>query len=239
MFRLISLTFSLAFIHHLAQCQISAHKVLNDKVKEGIYLTVQEFNSNKPAVLLRELSRASLDLLIPSDSDYAKTKINELQLKCLKDFTYTDSKGNGQTLPAKKVWGIVIDQNLYIRPEIIHLLTDDQCFYKVVLFGAIGKFFTRQDKEGGYARTSTVNGTMTMHYAPRIIIKEYAVDFKSGAIYNLTADMYDIKKIIKTDPAFAKAKINRNNLDEFIILYNKQHPHPYANNNAQETIQID
>ena len=208
------------FLISFAKAQIKAHAFLADHVKNGIYLSAENFNRNEPAVTIDHLTNESFDLLkaTPAGTEW----------DCLAGLQYIDPSGQIVKLSVGKIWGIVMDGNLYVKHARPIKASNRLCFYQLLYFGTLSKYFvtiTRQEFHGTAGGVSTYSPT-------RSVTREFTIDLRTGEVFNTKNQLGKIKDIIKSDASFAGQKINKDNLDEYIAAYNKKNIHPNVATNS-------
>jgi hypothetical protein len=227
----VQVLFSLAlfcFLPFSARAQFTQKYVLGDHVINGIYLSPEQFNGNEPAIYLGDITNESLELL--------KSDATETQLNCVSNLMYRTNDGQVMKLPVKKIWGIVIDHQLYIR-HIKPSRGTRYCFYKLLYFGTISKYFVYKSTSASWNSTPMHSyspttgsfssiGSIPIYSQGKTAIAEFTVDFQSGKTFNTNRGLGKIKKTIQSDASFAKEKITKDNVDEYIVAYNEKHKHP-------------
>lgn len=191
------------------------------KLKNGIYLTIEEFRNNNPSL--------PLSAVVNEDKDYLESSL------CMRKLEYIEN-GEIFELKAKDVWGICINGEPYIKHVIndaINAPLSKPCFYKLYAIGSISQYFVQQ-REANKSFLSNNHQYNNQAYTPGIYgysnspkklkIQEYALDMETGTSYNKKTNSKDIIAIIKSDDFFKDQKIKKKELGIFITNYNKRHP---------------
>lgn len=178
------------------------------KLKNGIYLTIEEFKDNNPSL--------PLSAVVDEDKDYLESSL------CMKKIEYLQN-GEILELKSKDIWGICINGEPYIK-HVNGTLTRP-CFYKLYSIGTFSSYFIQQREfnNSAWDRMSGYNYPYST-YPKKLKVQEYALYMETGISYNKETESNDIIEIIKRDDFFKDQKIKKKELGIFITNYNKRHP---------------
>ena len=171
-------------------------------LKNGIYLTWEEFKNNSPSV---EVSRITpIEAVAPQK--YFCTPVLQ--------YFENDAKKH---IRSNAVWGLAMNGKHYIRiiADDWDPMTNENCFFQLFGIEALSKFFVVEGDRG-------LENAILLNSAPTF--REYILEFRSGKIHNLWKDLKKIIKIIKTDSLFIDEKIDHKNIRLYIGKYNKNNP---------------
>ncbi len=189
----------------LFQFQLNLYAQDNIALKDGIYLSWEEFKNNKPSIEATKITFV----------DAASSQ----KYSCAPFLRYVENEVE-RHIRSSAVWGLSIHGKSYVRiiADDWAPWTDKNCFFPLFGVQALSKFFV---VEGDLALQNVVRRKSPPTF------REYVLDFGSGRVYNLKKELKEIVGIIKTDSLLANEKIKRNNIHLYIEKYNRNNlPNP-------------
>lgn len=190
----------------------------NITMKNGIYLTVEEFRQNKPSFPLTAISNQK--------DDFLESSI------CTDEISYV-LDGEIKHIKAKDIWGLSINGVPYVKHKQneISPFRPNNCFYRIFKVGAISTYFVQVIKESNSSAWG--NGLYNPNFGNypsrnpndvKVKIMEYAIDLKTGETYDQKNDFKKLVRIIKGDEHFSNQKIKKKDIGIFITQYNQRNP---------------
>lgn len=202
------LIFSLALL--LIQHHLFAQGEDQLSLKDGIYLNYLELANDSPAFKLKKVEGFR----------------DETSRVCLDHKEQFDILENNN-LSLNDIWGFTVNGKTYINLWQSYYTTDAKkviCFYKLQKLDALSIFITEEEpatiNASSFPLVLVLGPPNTNH--SRIKIEEFIYELNSGRVLSMNDDYHEIKKIIKSDEQFAKARITRKNLVFHIHDYNRQ-----------------
>lgn len=176
------------------------------KMKEGIYLTYDDFRNNSP------ITRENIETNIPKDHLELFGKVLQQD-----EFSYT-VEGEKITKKSKNAWGFFQNNSLH--------LNYNGDFYRVPLFGSISYLVANVEVPASafYTPGYGTMGTTTNTYETR----EFLMNFYDGKLEFFS--MEGLEDLFKRDPALysefknLSRKKRKEQLTKYIRKYNTLHP---------------
>lgn len=182
-------------------------------MKNGIYLSVDEFRKNAPSLPLSAIHNQKDEIL---ESSFCTDKISYI------------SNGEIKYIKSKEIWGLSINGMPYVNHQEKGLFKPNNCFYRIFKIGALSTYFIQEFKDVN-SNSWGLNSFGGINYAgtPRDVkvkVTEYAIDLETGDTYEQKGDARKIINIIKRDEYFRTKKIKKKDIGIFITQYNQRNP---------------
>lgn len=195
------------------------------QMKNGIYLSSEEFKSNSPSLPISVIINES-------------TNKSEMGF-CVKKVEYLDENEGIKKIKANEIWAMTINSNSYLRytdpnnPGFI--LSSESCFFKIYHLGAISLYYVQKAQSNVWTTPShygtNFNQPQPTPYNNPVNFKmeEYGLIFESGKSYRFKTNASNIIDYIKQDDYFKDTKMKKKDLAAYISQYNKRHPITFTN----------
>jgi len=202
----------------------SAQPVVPDEninIKDGIYLSVEEFRNNTPSYPINGKNFKDL------------RSINAIKIRKVK----FGDKSNPITLPSDSILFISLNNTVFINHHLVlkgKLKFSKSIFYKIFRIGRLSRYFPIykhavdiEDVNLGSSPAFVFTGSGFNASSVKLISRdnlEYVYHMDSGKTFNLEGDHKALKSILQKDPYFASQIIKSKELPFCIGEFNQRHP---------------
>lgn len=176
------------------------------KRKEGIYFTLESFLSNQPDILWSQL--------VDKPNFVLEGVWNMRSINCFDGFKFLNDSGHLVKVGAKTIWAVVMGDRPYVMDRQWRKASEKRCLCKLYSPGYLIRYTIYNYSLPQRGSDGTLTGGTVKEL-------QFAIDIRTGKVYNLKSDWKDLANIIRKSGDFQQAKITKRNIHNFIYDYNE------------------